>query len=296
MQKTMATAWTIVAMGLLACKGSPGGQGQESTQQTSADEGMPLQFKLAGSPRDRFELDGLKGQGSFKASGSTLKVTFFDLPKGTKYEIGSERDSIQDESNTSVDVDISPQLVNANLRDLGASGKLDLGLTIKLLLPDRRRGELQLPPLSMSLGERFEQVRAGAISFGKEPEDSGPPNSLVLVDVAGWEIFGQPGKLFELDWIAVMDRLPQEGTKRCAEYKKNTNLAPFSEITLRLKKTEVSIYDRRSGSVVKKKAFSASTDCPKLVFRTGNADQEQDSTVPLADIKEWLRGEMSAKK
>jgi hypothetical protein len=290
MQKTIVTMWLVLAMALVACKGSPGSQGQESSQQPS--DGTPLEFKLDGAPRDRFDIVGLPAKGAFRASGKTLKISFYDLPKGTKYEIGSEKDTVQD-AIMSLDIDISPQLVQANLRDLGASGKLDLGLTLKLELPDRRRGELKLPPLRMSLDEQFDHVRVGAISFGNEPEDTGASKTLVFRDSMSWEIFGQPGMLFELDWIAVWDRLPEEGTKRCTEYRKDKN---SSDITLSLKKTEVTIYDRRTGSVVKKKTFNASSECPKIVARTPGAPPVQDSTVPLGDIKQWLQSEVTAKK
>jgi hypothetical protein len=242
----------------------------------------PLEIELLA---DKLKLVGEEGEGKTMGSGTEWVLHLERLPYGTRYEVGGTKGEIKDRDDAFVRIDVRDQLAGLTLEQLE---KFQPDFVLRLDV-DGRKGETKLPPANMKygLGDTLKKVENGPVLFGTEPDDPQKTDSMVWAKMDP-QVFGRAGKLFELDWIAVDHQLPTvKGSKTCTGYVDNDK-KPMPDFTLRLKETEVVIYDRRTGAVVDKTVLPPDEACPTFTFRSGES-KEEDSSTPHGEIEAWLR-------
>ncbi len=69
---------------------------------------------------------------------------------------------------------------------------------------------------------------------------------------------------------------------------KDNNKKPMAPITVLLKDTEVTVYDRRAGGVIERRRFAPKDECPMFIMRRAG-ENSMDSYTPRDAISAWLR-------
>lgn len=286
------TRYLATSLLLIACSKSE--PPSESTRESSPSPSVaPAKAHVAPKPlvltwsddrfRHTFQIEG-GGKGAALARGNSVHITLEKLRKA-KYEIGGKTGEVERDY-MRVEVDVFDLLGPIAYKDID---KVDTGLTLKLTLPDGRQGETKVPPLSYKFALRamFEKIENGPVVFGTEPTDPKPSDSLFFVHGNIMNaIIGRASTLQEIDYVATQEKLPETGRKRCSGY-----TGSVSTITLVLKPTAVTIWDRRTGDVVAKKEFPAKSGCPRMTFTSGNSTSV-DSYPPTDKIKAWLKSKI----
>jgi hypothetical protein len=277
----------VVLLAIAACSNHRSSPPDPATAPKNEAPAKPRPLEVSWTDdaiQQKFKLTGGGGDGTAAGSEKGVRVDFDHFANGTTYEIAGKKGTIGERGSEMVDIERFDQLGPVAYKDIE---HVDTGLTLKLVLPDGRQGETRLPPLSYKyhLKDIFKHAENGPVVFGKEPVDPKPADSLFDVDgdVVG-KIIGRAGALQDIDFIATRDRLPTEkGRKQCSGY-----TGPVSTLTLVLKETEVTIWNRRTGDVVAKKVFPPDKECPMMTF-TGKDSTEIDSTPPVEAIAAWLK-------
>jgi hypothetical protein len=104
--------------------------------------------------------------------------------------------------------------------------------------------------------------------------------------VAGLEIVGKAEKVWDLDWIAVIEKIETARTKKCGGYEKVKGDIEVIQVD-----SAVKIYDRRSGKVLHEKTFRPKNECPSFAMVSG--DKKAKAYVLPSDIQPWVRGALS---
>ena len=230
----------------------------------------------------------IQGGGEVDVSGYKGKyhLTMRNLPKWSKWKVGTQQGK-STHSLDLVDIEIIDKIAELTWKQLDA---VDPMAELELELQDGRFGKTKLPPIGLEYAMRdvLKTAENAPVLFGKEPDDPKKQDSLYWPDgPSDKQIYGKAGKLYELDWVLITRRLPEaKSTKTCGGYQNKGK--PMPDITLALKETEVTIFDRRTGDVVEKKVFAPESTCPMFTF-TRAGDTTTDSSVPYAAIDSWVR-------
>jgi hypothetical protein len=100
-------------------------------------------------------------------------------------------------------------------------------------------------------------------------------------------VFGPATVLADVDAFAFERILPEVKTKKvCGGYSSGGKKMP--DLTVLMKDVEVTVYDRRTGSIFKKQVFAPDPACPMFVMTRTNQNTV-DSTKDSEAIKAWLR-------
>jgi hypothetical protein len=87
----------------------------------------------------------------------------------------------------------------------------------------------------------------------------------------------------QIDFIATQETQDATGKKTCKGYD-----GPHPTITINLKPTEVSLWNRRTGDLVEKKVFPPDDECPMMAMTSADSDAT-DSYPPTEKITAWLK-------
>jgi len=243
--------------------------------------------KEYGSPKGKIKDDG----GTIEVSGfqGTYHITL-SVPEGGTWKLGEQKGKTQPVY-TLIDLPIQDRIGGYSFEELKA---FDPKASLELTLADGRAGSVALPPVDVSymVEEMLKKAENGPVKFGEEAEDAKQKDSLIWPEgLIGEHFLGKAGKLSELDWVLVAHKLPDEkGSKVCTGYTDSSGNA-MPNLTLSLKETEATIYDRRTGDVVEKKLFAPVTECPMFTFRS-EGETGSDSDTPYQPIMSWARSRL----
>ena len=218
-----------------------------------------------------------------------LKVILQNFPQGTTMELGSASGIVGNYGSGTVELDVQDK-IGALPVDL-AEAKLDPGVPLVIKAPNQPPVTVKLMPqrVSFHIDELLKKAENGPLLFtsgGKEPPHEGPPRSIMIVNY-NHSLFGTASTLADLDALAFERLLPEvKGTKVCGGYSSGGKKMP--DLTVQLKETEVTVIDRRTGSVFKKNTFPPDTGCPMFVM-TKKGENAVDSSRPGQPIDNWLR-------
>jgi hypothetical protein len=232
----------------------------------------------------------VKGQPSMKGTSlldkSFLKVMVQNFPPGTMLELGTASGVVGSYGSGSVALDVKEKL-GALPVELGEA-KLDAGVPLVVKPANQPPLTVKLLPqrVSFHIDDMLKKAENGPLLFGKEPPHEGRPRSLMVVNY-NHSVFGSAATLADLDALAFEHLLPAvKGQKVCGGYSSAGKKLP--DLTLRLKETEVTVIDRRTGAVYKKNTFPPDTTCPMFVM-TKAGENAVDSSRPAQAIDDWLR-------
>jgi len=250
----------------------------EPPRPAPAAKPLELTWKAESISQD-FTIAGGREHGGASAGKTGVDLELVDMD-GASYEVGNQKGVVHGKIEL-VTVKGLAWLGPIAFRDLE---HVDAGLTLKLELSDGRRGETKVPPLNFDLqiGDIFKTIDHGPVTFGAEPADPKPADALYDVDgLTSSRLYGKPAAVQNIDFIAIHTTLPAEkGRKICSGY-----TGRQQTLTLVLKETEVTIWNRRTGAVVAKQVFPPDRECPAAALDKA----EQDHTADPTKIEAWLK-------
>jgi hypothetical protein len=253
---------------------APAGPAKPLAMTWSDDQGVKQAFAITGGGGSGYAMGGEKG----------VTVSLDHFAAGSTYKIGGKQGTTDTTSVVDVPgLDFLAAIAYDNI------DHVDTGLTLTLALPDGRAGDSKLPPLSFkfSLQDMFKRIEHGPITFGKEPDDPKPSDSIFYVaGGVGGDIVGKAGTLAQIDFVATQEMQDATGKKTCKGYD-----GPHPTITINLKPTEVSLWNRRTGDLVEKKVFTPDDECPMMAMTSADSDQT-DSYPPTEKITAWLKSKI----
>lgn len=214
------------------------------------------------------------------------QITFHKFPVGTRWAVG-ERSGI-------LDSDIYAIVRLGSIEDeLGAvpvarfrNHAVGPTETLEVQIPSGHQATIALRPLPVgyTLRQTLQAIENGPVRFEPEPA-RGERNSVALLETAGLKVFGPAQTMRDVDQLAVVRVLPElHGEKRCGG--QDARGRPLPEVTLRLKETEVIVYDRRTGDVAERRVFPPDDRCPTLALSASR--DARDTYPPTRDIEAWL--------
>jgi hypothetical protein len=240
-------------------------------------------FVIRGKPE-------MKGQLSHYDTQLTFSVTGF--PPDLTMQLGDRRGTTRDDGSAHISVEIMPLYATLPVGSLN-DAKLDHHLSLVITPNEAPPLRVPLPPVRINpytLASLLKKAQDGPVLFGDEPaRPPGPPRSVIDLDDSPPKVYGPARTLGDVDAIALQVRLPEpKGERKCGGYK-DKNKQPLPPVTLLLKETEVTIYDRRAGGAIDKRRFAPKDECPMFLFRFGDEGNTTDSYAPRDQIAAWLR-------
>ncbi len=232
------------------------------------------------SIQQSFALGGGGGSGHASSDPKGVSIFFEKFMPGSTYAVGNKQ------GKTDATLVTIEGLEFLGPVQFDAVEHVDPKLTLKLTLPDGRTGETKIPPISFRyhLRDIFKEVEHKAVTFGTEPADPKPADSIFYVGggMTG-DIIGKSGTLQQIDFVATQDMQDATGKKTCNGYN-----GPKPSIVVNLKPTEVSLWNRRTGDLVEKKTFPPDDECPMMAMTSSDSDAV-DSYPPTEKIAAWLK-------
>lgn len=223
-------------------------------------------------------------------------VDLIAFPRGTRWEVGGARGTVTSSEYTYIKaVHLADQLADLGVGE--GRHSLTPHATLALTLPDCTTHQLPLPSLEAdgALQQLLGRVPQGPVLFqGETGELHDPPRSLFVV--AEYELprlIGHAQRARDLDAVAIVRQLPEvKQTRTCTGYTDSDN-KPAPDVALRLKDTEVVVYDRRTAKSLKRLVLPPDPSCPSIVIHIQPADPARDSSVPRAAVEAALRSMVS---
>jgi hypothetical protein len=286
----VAVAIAGVAAYLLVDGGPPASS--RSGSSPAADRPPPEPFEIEWVSDHEFVVRGhanRKGRVSIHGDGG-YKLMLQGFPEGTRWTVGDKKGVIRSRASEFADI----EAVNrAELGEVPLDRYRTYGLgptgTLILELPSGQTGTTELRKASPRsfIDEALKQIQNGRpLRFGDEPEPREAPNAIILYRPSGFETFGAAETFADVDLVAFSNRLPEVKDEIICSGYTDPDGTPTSDLTIRLKETEVVVYDRRTADVAHTKIFAPDAECPS--FRMGD-ETTRDSYPPRREIHAWLR-------
>jgi hypothetical protein len=283
MKMTYRFAMRIGIVLLIACLGC----GQKRVSRREGGKSLSGPVEIAWNNEYEFSVKGEPSmKGHVMLDKRFLKVMLQNFPRGTTLELGSATGIVGDYGSGTLELDVSDK-IGALAVDLGEA-KLDPGMPLVLKPANQPPVTVKLMPVRVSfqIDDLLKKAENGPLLFGKEAPHEGPPRSIMVVNYSH-PLFGTATTLADVDALAFEKLLPDaKGTKVCGGYSSGGKKMP--DLTVLLKETEVTVIDRRTGSVFKKNTFPPDTGCPMFVM-TRPGENAVDSSRPAQPIDDWLR-------
>jgi hypothetical protein len=269
----MRRLWPLLLL-LAACK-------HRSSEPPTVEWTSDHEFHLAGEPEKKGDVAIFDGH---------YQVTLYKFPRGVEWRAGARSGHLDSDIYSIIKVADVVEKMGAAPANGYRDTKIDPQTKLRLTLPDAGMLTVDLPALDFGfqVGSLMEKIDNGPVLFGSEAAHRvDRPASLLAVEGPGSvKLFGRATLLRDVDAVSRTRTLPEvKGTKVCSGYKKDGK--PVEDLTLRLKETEVTIYDRRTGAPLEKKVFPPDDHCPMFAFHA--AGEGQDSYAPTEAIETWLR-------
>jgi hypothetical protein len=278
-----------LAFALVACSNNHDPRDRPAKVDQPPAKPQPLEVTWSDdSIAQKFTVKGGHEKGDASGAEKGVSILLEEFEPGTKWAVGGKQGTLgENDHRAHIEIDALDKLAQVAYEDIE---HVDTGLALELTLPDGRQGQTKIPPLTFkyALKDIFKRIEHSPVTFGKEPEDHKPADSMFYVEggVVG-EIVGRAGKLSEIDFVATQEKLPEaKGKKECGGY-----TGPRATLTILLKETQVTVWNRRTGEIVEKKTFAPKTECP--MFEMVRADESDVDSMPPSDaINAWLKSKI----
>jgi hypothetical protein len=219
----------------------------------------PLQISCRGRAFSLQE-ESIYGEGFF------MKV---NAPSGTKIEFGKSSFTSTGDSSDKMTIELTEYLIGMKMKDLeGSTPKAELKIPIKVSFPDGAvvTEEVVLPGqrAAKSVIPVLSAISKGPVMIPGEPPAAGDRSMVYLEGASSSTLthYGADETFGELDLIAIKTNLP-ERLKPCGEYKGAGKTGSFG---VSFFDTNIKVYDRRSGKLLKEKTFTApAMACPSSI-------------------------------
>jgi len=134
--------------------------------------------------------------------------------------------------------------------------------------------------------------RSVRFASNEKPDDGKMSAVLVHKGFTGHKLVGQGTTFSDLDWIVHYTDVDTERTRSCGGYQ------GLGTIKLHLKDAAVTIYNRRTGEIVKEHTIKKlRASCPKSVWVSRkNANRNRISYVPMRDVARWVKTQLRRHK
>jgi hypothetical protein len=228
----------------------------------------------------------------FTVSGTSYELRFSGFPAGTTLTLSGKTTPLSTAS-YSQRIDIGDKIALMSPSDaLGYTFKLDPKIAFTIETPGYRATPLSAPPRSVSYAVKDSLSKAidhPVLFSGEAASDPPLPTHSIIYTGMIADTYGPAVTLRDVDWIAVMEKLPAKKGKVCAIKPLPGARGPaITSTTLDMIDEQISIVERKTSKLVSKKTFTAKTDCP--TYASGATSQ----TFPdEAEIKRWVRDERS---
>lgn len=188
---------------------------------------------------------------------------------GTKIKIGNEEATIEGGA-AALTIDAKPFFDKAAAeQSLPSATSSKRGVHFKVKIPaelvgkdgKKKEDTLELDGAN-SLGQFFKTtIKIGKPAlFAGEEAGSSSKRSVLFERSSGWYYLGPGGKLKDVDMVAHYKW--NERTRRCGTYRMRRSRRRVT-VKIELNDKDVTLYDRRSGAVIKRKRFKAKGRCPR---------------------------------
>lgn len=240
-------------------------------------------------------------KGEFSHHGGRLRASVWGFPKGTELQLGDDKATVEGEQGSaSVSVDVTdrfakmPASILAQASSFGGQRPvLQHGLSLVITPKGKAPVALKLPEIQLfdlDISGLFEGApeHGGYVFKGEQKKAPEKHKSVIAVSPFVRGVVGNAETLADIDAVAVTKTLPEvKGKKECGGFA-DSNGRPMAPVTLELKDTEVTLYDRRTGAELEKRRFPPLEECPTTVLLRGSA-RATDSRPPEKDILAWLK-------
>jgi hypothetical protein len=221
-----------------------------------------------------------------------VKGYFTGLPRGTNVTLGKTTGTAQDGADLRLAADVRDRAGTLALTDV-ASSKVDLDLTLSIVLPGSRALTTRLPSFELgpSVAALLGEARKGIVSFPGEPAYGGRARSVAVLGPASAKrelrVLGPAKQVWDIDWVAVEDQLPASREKPCRGYNRRI------DVVLKMHDSAFVVHDRRMGVVALRKTFQAPDECPREPLL--NPDGSTHAYVRRDEVDGWLKTELGLK-
>lgn len=230
----------------------------------------------------------------FMSAGMSYEMRFNGFPSGTTITMSGKSTALSSTGYTQ-STDISDLVADLSPADaLSYSFKLDPKIECELGVPGYVPLTVKAPAKSVSFAVRDAMSKAidhPVLFKGEAVTDPPIAAHSILYTGPVAEAYGPASRLRDVDWIAVVDKLPARKGKTCATTKTTPlpgRAAPPPSIVLDLVDEDVLIVERKTSKIISRKTFSAKTDCPSYVG-VGSATYPDELVM-----KRWVRDERAA--
>ena len=182
-----------------------------------------------------------------------ILVAYVTLPRGTRVQVGGGAPFTLDDEALALEVDLVDALASVPVDQQAPAVTPRTALTISL--PDGRRGQVHLPPITPGEGWQdaiAARVASAGLRFPDEPADPAPRDSLFYAaSYYGGTVYGRAGTWAQLDFVAVRRKMPAIRTLSCPREVDGK----LTQVPLEIAPFAVVIHDRRTGAVVDRREF-----------------------------------------
>lgn len=242
--------------------------------------------------RDDFRVKGNDAMlGGVNLSQGELSVYFRGFPPGTRVSVGDLSETTDEEGGyLLLKAPVGPLYGEIATDDL-SNASLD-HLMIGVTPPGGELIEVPAPPMRVLVVEDWlGRIVDGPLLFtGEAKGASGEISNIYWHQGVEHHFFGTPAKtLREIQAIAIMET-HKVGERTCTGYKDEAGRD--TEVSLRLERNDVKIYDRRSGEMLRSKSFAPVDRCPNSTFSHDGEMPATGTVVPEDEIKAWLAAQL----
>jgi hypothetical protein len=238
----------------------------------------------------RFHVAGEQDMwGQAMVSEDRLSVFFREFPPGTVLTVGNATATADDEGYATAETKISALFGVLPTETVVSMESILEGASFSVTPPGGAAIRVTLPPqTAYGVKDTLLSVAQGPLLFSGETEGSGPLRNAIWWNPSGQEVVGSPAPtLAELDAVVVVER-PEGTSKVCTGYTDDKG-TPEPDVTLHLKDTVVTIFERRTGREVAKMTFPPDDACPTWLTAESGRTTSRDSNEPLDAIRAWIK-------
>lgn len=231
--------------------------------------------------------------GSGDGDPSFMDAYFDKFPKSTEIDVGGTKGTTSEQGHLALKADMKGKLGPLELRTL-STGQVDLDVKIVIKAPGSETIEQKLPPMRIggAVSTALARARDGGLKFEGEKDD-GKITSAAIVDARGTfgelKVVGDAKKVWDIDWVAVMEQKESSRTKACSGYQKVTGDVIVTQVD-----SVVKIVDRRTGKVAQEQTFQPKDECPSFAMVEKNNTAK--AYVHDSDVEPWVREQLDKVK
>lgn len=244
---------------------------------------------------NRFHIKGEKDMwGQADISQEDLSVFFRGFPPGTTLTVGLETVTADDKGYASAQTNIAALFGTLPTDAVGKSEATLENAFITITPPNKDAIEIPLPPKTIyGAKDTLLSATRGPVLFTGETNAEGPIRSAIWWHGSQQKVIGAPAPtIADIDAVVIVERSEASTSKNCTGYVDDKgNSQP--DVTIELKDTIVTMYERRMGRKVATKTFPPDEKCPDLLTVEKGRKEVRDSYEQWDEIHAWITAQLS---